>query len=72
MAKFGPREFGFLPQTYVLPHDLRLLKQNWDFKNGGGNEMWIIKPVSDDLRSVRFESILRKFFAASFRERGRN
>ncbi|KAJ8959100.1 hypothetical protein NQ318_022357 [Aromia moschata] len=44
IAKYGHKEFGFLPQTYVLPQELRLLKQNWEFKNGNGGEMWIIKP----------------------------
>ncbi|KAJ8916833.1 hypothetical protein NQ315_005840 [Exocentrus adspersus] len=42
--KFGYKEFGFLPHTYVLPQELKLLKQNWEFKNGNGGEMWIIKP----------------------------
>ncbi|XP_018576563.1 tubulin polyglutamylase TTLL4 isoform X3 [Anoplophora glabripennis] len=42
--KFGHKEFGFLPHTYVLPQELKLLKQNWEFKNGNGGEMWIIKP----------------------------
>lgn len=45
IAKFGYKEFGFLPETYVLPHDFKLLKQNWEFKNDSGKEMWIIKPV---------------------------
>lgn len=44
ISKFGLKEFGFLPLTYVLPQELKLLKQNWDFKNNGGKEMWIIKP----------------------------
>ncbi|XP_044253224.1 tubulin polyglutamylase TTLL4-like isoform X2 [Tribolium madens] len=41
--KFGYKEFGFIPQTYVLPHELKILKQNWEYKNGGG-EAWIVKP----------------------------
>ncbi|XP_030768040.1 tubulin polyglutamylase TTLL4-like isoform X4 [Sitophilus oryzae] len=44
IAQFGLKEFGFLPHTYVLPQDIKLLKQRWDFKNGGTKEMWIIKP----------------------------
>ncbi|KAK9887917.1 hypothetical protein WA026_000220 [Henosepilachna vigintioctopunctata] len=40
---FGHKEFGFLPHTYVLPHELKLLKYNWENKNSGG-EWWIIKP----------------------------
>ncbi|CAG9812782.1 unnamed protein product [Phaedon cochleariae] len=44
ISKFGLKEFGFLPHTYVLPQELKLLKQAWEFKNGSGGEMWIIKP----------------------------
>lgn len=38
--------FGFIPQTFVLPQDLKLLKQCWENKNGSGDEIFIIKPVS--------------------------
>lgn len=41
----GVSRFGFIPLTYVIPQDLKLLKQNWDCKNGNGEETWIIKPV---------------------------
>nr|XP_015838348.1 PREDICTED: tubulin polyglutamylase TTLL4 isoform X2 [Tribolium castaneum] len=41
--KFGYKEFGFIPQTYVLPHELKILKQNWEYKNGSG-DAWIVKP----------------------------
>lgn len=51
ICKFGYKEFGFLPHTYILPQELKLLKQNWDSKNGSSsgsgdssNNMWIIKP----------------------------
>ncbi|KRT81953.1 hypothetical protein AMK59_5588 [Oryctes borbonicus] len=44
MMKFGQKEFGFMPQTYVLPQDLKLLKQCWVNKNGSGDEIFIIKP----------------------------
>lgn len=40
--KYGKREFGFVPRTYVLPQDMRLFRQVWE-KNGG-KEKWIIKP----------------------------
>ncbi|KAL3274675.1 hypothetical protein HHI36_016054 [Cryptolaemus montrouzieri] len=40
---YGHKEFGFLPHTYVLPHELKLLKYNWENKNSGG-DWWIIKP----------------------------
>ncbi|CAH2013515.1 unnamed protein product [Acanthoscelides obtectus] len=43
IAKYGHKEFGFLPLTYVLPQDLRLLKQSWEFRSSCG-ELWIIKP----------------------------
>ncbi|XP_046371170.2 tubulin monoglutamylase TTLL4-like [Haliotis rufescens] len=39
---FGKREFGFFPQTYVLPQDLKLLKRAWE--DGGSKQKWIIKP----------------------------
>lgn len=42
--KHGTKEFGFLPQTFVLPQDLKLLKHSWLYKNGSGGEKWIIKP----------------------------
>ncbi|XP_026332365.1 tubulin polyglutamylase TTLL4-like isoform X3 [Hyposmocoma kahamanoa] len=42
-AKHGMKEFGIMPKTYVLPHDLKLLKQDWD-KHAENNEKWIIKP----------------------------
>jgi tubulin polyglutamylase TTLL4 len=42
--KFGYKEFGFIPQTFILPQELKILKQSWEYKNGGGGEAWIIKP----------------------------
>ncbi|KYN42127.1 Tubulin polyglutamylase TTLL4 [Trachymyrmex septentrionalis] len=42
MMKYGKREFGFVPRTYVLPQDMRMFRQVWE-KNGG-KEKWIIKP----------------------------
>ncbi|KAK4873639.1 hypothetical protein RN001_012999 [Aquatica leii] len=44
MHVYGHREFGFMPQTYVLPQDLKLLRQHWQHKNGDGDEKYIIKP----------------------------
>ena len=43
---FGKKEFGFFPQTFVLPFDLKQLKRAWE--DGGNKQKWIIKPVSDD------------------------
>ncbi|CAH1183045.1 unnamed protein product [Ceutorhynchus assimilis] len=37
ISKHGLKEFGFLPHTYVLPQELKLLKQNWDFKNSSSS-----------------------------------
>ncbi|XP_052124662.1 tubulin monoglutamylase TTLL4 isoform X2 [Frankliniella occidentalis] len=42
MAKFGKKEFGFIPRTYVLPQDSKMLRAAWERSNG--KEAWIIKP----------------------------
>ncbi|XP_023707148.1 tubulin polyglutamylase TTLL4 isoform X2 [Cryptotermes secundus] len=42
MTKFGKKEFGFIPRTYVLPQDSKLLRQAWE--KSCGKEKWIIKP----------------------------
>ncbi|XP_054266333.1 tubulin monoglutamylase TTLL4-like isoform X2 [Macrosteles quadrilineatus] len=41
-TKFGRKEFGFIPKTYVLPQDNKLLRAAWE-KNCG-KETWIVKP----------------------------
>lgn len=33
-----------MPQTFVLPHDLSLLKKAWDEESS--KHKWIVKPVS--------------------------
>ncbi|XP_035250486.1 tubulin polyglutamylase TTLL4-like isoform X2 [Anguilla anguilla] len=38
---FGRREFSFLPQSFVLPQDRKLLKKAWE---ASGRRKWIIKP----------------------------
>ncbi|XP_077301209.1 uncharacterized protein LOC143921719 isoform X2 [Arctopsyche grandis] len=43
MIKYGSKEFGLMPKTYVLPHDLKALKYDWD-KYAALNDKWIIKP----------------------------
>ncbi|CAH0677629.1 unnamed protein product [Spodoptera exigua] len=43
VAKYGISEFGIMPKTYVLPHDMKLLKHDWE-KYAANNERWIIKP----------------------------
>lgn len=35
--------FGFIPKTYVLPQDGKMLRAAWERSNG--REAWIIKPV---------------------------
>ena len=42
-ARIGKRNCDFVPQTYILPHDLALLKKDWE---DGGKQKWILKPVS--------------------------
>ncbi|CAG9793454.1 unnamed protein product [Diatraea saccharalis] len=42
-TKYGVSEFGIMPKTYVLPHDMKLLKHDWE-KYAANNEKWIIKP----------------------------
>lgn len=54
IAKFGHGEFGFIPTTYILPRDRRLLKENWH-----NNETFILKPVAS-ARGIGIK-ILNKF-----------
>ncbi|CAG9567895.1 unnamed protein product [Danaus chrysippus] len=42
-SRHGVGEFGIMPKTYVLPHDLKILKHDWE-KYAANNEKWIIKP----------------------------
>ena len=37
------QEYGFVPQTYILPYDFKLLKRAWD--DGSSRQKWILKPV---------------------------
>eukprot|EP00111_Clytia_hemisphaerica_P007288 TCONS_00021186-protein len=39
---YGKQDFNFVPQTYVLPHDLGQLKKVWE--EGSTKNKWIIKP----------------------------
>jgi len=48
-SRFGKKEFGFVPQTYVLPWDRKLLKTAWE--EGNSKQKYILKPVSQ--RGVR-------------------
>ncbi|XP_046753911.1 tubulin monoglutamylase TTLL4-like [Diprion similis] len=40
---FGKEEFGFIPETFVLPRDIGRLKEAWKRNLG---ERWIVKPPS--------------------------
>jgi len=42
MMKHGKTEFGFLPRTFCLPADTKLLRKVWERKGGKGR--WIVKP----------------------------
>ncbi|XP_029936370.1 tubulin monoglutamylase TTLL4 isoform X2 [Myripristis murdjan] len=41
-ARFGKREFGFFPRSFILPQDIKLLRKAWE--DGGSHQKWIIKP----------------------------
>ncbi|XP_025190868.1 tubulin polyglutamylase TTLL4-like [Melanaphis sacchari] len=41
MSKYGKEHFGFIPTSYILPQETRLLRQVWE-KND--EDKWIIKP----------------------------
>ncbi|XP_028291413.1 tubulin monoglutamylase TTLL4 isoform X2 [Gouania willdenowi] len=41
-ARFGKREFGFFPRTFILPQDIKQLRKAWE--GGGSRQTWIIKP----------------------------
>ena len=42
MLKHGKSEFNFLPRTFCLPADTKLLRKVWERKGGRGR--WIVKP----------------------------
>jgi len=42
MIRHGKTEFGFLPRTFCLPADTKLLRKVWERKGGKGR--WIVKP----------------------------
>lgn len=45
MVRFGKKEFGFIPKTYILPQDSKLLRSAWEkCSNGPGKGQWIVKP----------------------------
>jgi len=42
MLKYGKEHFGFIPTSYILPQEARILRQVWE-KND--EDKWIVKPV---------------------------
>jgi len=42
MMKYGNEHFGFIPTSYILPQEAKILRQVWE-KNDG--DKWIVKPV---------------------------
>ncbi|XP_062706003.1 tubulin monoglutamylase TTLL4 isoform X3 [Aedes albopictus] len=43
MNRHGKKEFGFMPRTYIIPQDLKILRQMWP-RYSQRNAKWIIKP----------------------------
>ena len=43
LSVYGKKDFGFFPQTFVLPADLANLKSAWE--ETSTKKKWIIKPV---------------------------
>ncbi|KAG8125297.1 hypothetical protein E2320_020637 [Naja naja] len=41
-VRFGRKEFNFLPQSFILPQDIKLLRKAWE--DCGGRQKWIVKP----------------------------
>jgi tubulin polyglutamylase TTLL4 len=44
-AYFGRKNFDFMPQTFILPREIKKLRQAWDEHDGHHRHKWIIKPV---------------------------
>lgn len=42
-TRCGKRDFNFFPQSFILPQDIRGLRQAWE--EGGTRQKWIVKPV---------------------------
>lgn len=41
--QFGKQEFNFIPRTFILPQDTKLLRRAWE--GVGSKQKWIVKPV---------------------------
>lgn len=42
-ARFGKKEFGFFPRSFILPQDIKQLRKAWE--EGASKHKWIVKPV---------------------------
>ncbi|XP_037542671.1 tubulin polyglutamylase TTLL4 [Nematolebias whitei] len=40
--QFGKQEFNFIPRTFILPQDIKLLRRTWEDR--GSKQKWIVKP----------------------------
>ncbi|XP_042323392.1 tubulin polyglutamylase TTLL4 isoform X2 [Sceloporus undulatus] len=40
--RYGKKEFNFLPQSFILPQDIKLLRKAWE--DCGSRQKWIVKP----------------------------
>lgn len=47
------QDYGFVPQTYILPYDFKLLKRAWD--DGSTRQKWILKPVRNHFLKTLIE-----------------
>ncbi|KAF8793194.1 Tubulin polyglutamylase TTLL4 like protein [Argiope bruennichi] len=43
VSKFGAEAFNFFPETYILPADLKALKETW---GSDSEKCWIVKPCA--------------------------
>nr|XP_003215124.1 PREDICTED: tubulin polyglutamylase TTLL4 [Anolis carolinensis]XP_008110400.1 PREDICTED: tubulin polyglutamylase TTLL4 [Anolis carolinensis] len=41
-VRFGKKDFNFLPQSFILPQDIKLLRKTWE--DCGSRQKWIVKP----------------------------
>ncbi|KAA0716055.1 Tubulin polyglutamylase TTLL4 [Triplophysa tibetana] len=41
-ARFGKKEFGFFPRSFILPQDIKQLRKAWE--DGAIKHKWIVKP----------------------------
>lgn len=60
MLKYGKDQFGFIPTSYILPQEARLLRQVWEQND---EAKWIVKPVLFlNLSSTTFKNKFTEIF----------